>query len=179
MPACSWVLKVQENSVQPRCSLCLCGEFLCHYLTTETQRTQRLHREDSNCDNEPLIPLFERSSLMDEFDQYRAAMNEKLLGSNHLGIKRFFALDTQAYEDGALDKRTKELMGLVASAVLRCDDCVTYHIKQCAAIGINREEFLDAFNVALVVGGSITIPHLRRAIDRVDELLEPHDEKSE
>lgn len=109
---------------------------------------------------------------MDEFDRYRAAMNEKLVGSNHLGIKRFFALDTQAYEDGALDKRTKELMGLVASAVLRCDDCITYHIKQCAAIGINREEFLDAFNVALVVGGSITIPHLRRAIERVDQLLE-------
>jgi AhpD family alkylhydroperoxidase len=109
---------------------------------------------------------------MDEFDRYRAAMNEKLLGSNHLGIKRFFALDTQAYEDGALDKKTKELMGLVASAVLRCDDCITYHIKQCAAIGVNREEFLDAFNVALVVGGSITIPHLRRAIERVDQLLE-------
>lgn len=109
---------------------------------------------------------------MDEFDRYRAAMNEKLLGSNHLGIKRFFALDTQAFEDGALDKRTKELMGLVASAVLRCDDCITYHIKQCAAIGINREEFLDAFNVALIVGGSITIPHLRRAIERVDQLLE-------
>ena len=109
---------------------------------------------------------------MDEFDRYRAAMNEKLLGSDHRGIKRFFALDTQAYEDGALDKRTKELMGLVASAVLRCDDCITYHIKQCAEIGINREEFLDAFNVALVVGGSITIPHLRRAIERVDQLLE-------
>jgi len=107
---------------------------------------------------------------MDEFDRYRAAMNEKLLGSNHLGIKRFFALDTQAYDDGALDKRTKELLGLVAST--RCDDCITYHIKQCAAIGINREEFLDAFNVALVVGGSITIPHLRRAIERVDQLLE-------
>jgi AhpD family alkylhydroperoxidase len=107
---------------------------------------------------------------MDEFDRYRSAMNEKLLGSDHLGIKRFFALDTQAYEDGALDKRTKELMGLVASTVLRCDDCITYHIKQCVTIGVNREEF--AFNVALVVGGSITIPHLRRAIDRVDQLLE-------
>jgi AhpD family alkylhydroperoxidase len=109
---------------------------------------------------------------MDEFDRYRAAMNEKLLGSNHHGIKRYFSLDTQAYEDGALDKRTKELMGLVASAVLRCDDCITYHVKQCAAIGVNRDEFLDAFNVALVVGGSITIPHLRRAIERVDQLLE-------
>src|SRR5689334_7158598 len=108
---------------------------------------------------------------MDEFDRYRAAMNEKLLGSNHLGIKRVFALDTQAYEDGALDKRTKELMGLVASAVLRVDDFITYHIKQCSAIGINREECLDALNVAIVVGGSITIPHSRRAIERVDELL--------
>ena len=106
---------------------------------------------------------------MDEFDQYRADMNEKLLGSNHLGIKRFFALDTQAYEDGALDKRTKELLGLVASIVLRCDDCITYHIKQCTAAGVTRPEFLDAFNVALVVGGSITIPHLRRAIDRLDQ----------
>jgi AhpD family alkylhydroperoxidase len=109
---------------------------------------------------------------MDEFDRYRAEMNERLLGSGHLGIKRFFALDTQAYEQGALDKKTKELMGLVASAVLRCDDCVTYHIKQCVDVGVTREEFLDAFNVALVVGGSITIPHLRRAVDRLDQLLE-------
>ena len=109
---------------------------------------------------------------MDEFDRYRAEMNERLLGSDHLGIKRFFALDTQAYEDGALDKRTKELMGLAASIVLRCDDCITYHIKECAGVGVTRAEFLDAFNVALVVGGSITIPHLRRAIERVDEALE-------
>lgn len=109
---------------------------------------------------------------MDEFDRYREAMNEKLLGSNHLGIKRFFALDTQAYEDGALDKRTKEMLGLVASIVLRCDDCITYHIKQCLAVGVQRGELLEVFNVALVVGGSITIPHLRRAIDRVDQILE-------
>ena len=109
---------------------------------------------------------------MDEFDRYRAEMNERLLGSGHLGIKRFFALDTQAYEQGALDKKTKELMGLAASTVLRCDDCITYHIKQCVAAGVTREEFLDAFNVALVVGGSITIPHLRRAVERLDQLLE-------
>ena len=114
---------------------------------------------------------------MDEFDRYREAMNEKLLSSDHLGIKRFFALDTQAYEDGALDKRTKELMGLVASTVLRCDDCITYHVKQCASIGVTRAEFLDAFNVALVVGGSITIPHLRRAIDRVDQILTHEENK--
>ena len=114
---------------------------------------------------------FERKLFMDEFDQYRAAMNEKLLDSDHLGIKRFFALDTQAYEDGALDKKTKELMGLTASIVLRCDDCITYHIKQCASVGVTREQFMDAFNVALVVGGSITIPHLRRAADRLDQVL--------
>src|SRR6266704_2649148 len=108
---------------------------------------------------------------MDDFDQYRAEMNERLLGSDHLGIKCFFALDTQAYQDGALDKRTKELMGLTASIVLRCDDCVTYHVRQCAGVGVTREQIMDAFNVALVVGGSITIPHLRRAIGSVDDAL--------
>ncbi len=112
---------------------------------------------------------------MDEFDRYRAAMNEKLLGSNHLGIKRFFALDTQAYEDGILDRKTKELLGLVASIVLRCDDCITYHIKQSTNAGATRPELLEVFNVALVVGGSITIPHLRRAIDRVDQVLADND----
>jgi AhpD family alkylhydroperoxidase len=115
---------------------------------------------------------------MDEFDRYRADMNEKLLGSNHLGLKRFFALDTQAYEDGALDKRTKELLGLVASIVLRCDDCITYHIKQCVTAGVTRPEFLDLFNVALVVGGSITIPHLRRAVDRLDHTLSSEDSEA-
>jgi len=118
----------------------------------------------------------ERLVSMDEFDRYRADMNEKLLGSNHLGIKRFFALDTQAYKDGALDKRTKELLGLVASIVLRCDDCITYHIKQCVTAGVTRPEFLDVFNVALVVGGSITIPHVRRAVDRLNATLESKDE---
>ncbi|MDQ6653903.1 MAG: carboxymuconolactone decarboxylase family protein [Acidobacteriota bacterium] len=114
----------------------------------------------------------ERFLSMDEFDRYRADMNEKLLGSNHLGLKRFFALDSQAYEDGALDKRTKELLGLVASIVLRCDDCITYHVKQCVNAGVTRPQFLDAFNVALVVGGSITIPHLRRAVDRLDQSVD-------
>lgn len=135
-------------------------------------RDSRLPVKEQQGYNEHLLNLERGASGMDEFDVYRAEMNEKLTGGGHLGIKRFFALDTQAYEDGALDKRTKELMGLVASTVLRCDDCITYHIKQCVDIGINRLEFLDAFNVALVVGGSITIPHLRRAIDRVDQLLD-------
>jgi AhpD family alkylhydroperoxidase len=108
----------------------------------------------------------------DEFNEYRKQMNERMLGSDHLGIKRFFALDHQAYEGGALDSKTKELLGLVASLVLRCDDCITYHVLQCVEQGVKRDEFLDTFNVALVVGGSITIPHLRRAFERMDESLE-------
>jgi AhpD family alkylhydroperoxidase len=111
------------------------------------------------------------TTSLEEFNQYRARMNEKLLGSDHLGIKRFFALDHQAYQGGALDAKTKELLGLVASLVLRCDDCITYHVLQCADQKVTKEEFLDAFNVALVVGGSITIPHLRRAFDRMEEAL--------
>lgn len=108
---------------------------------------------------------------IDEFNEYRMQMNERILGSDHLGIKRFFALDHQAYEGGALDAKTKELLGLTASMVLRCDDCITYHVLQCAEAGVTRAEFLDAFNVALVVGGSIVIPHLRRAFERMDEAL--------
>lgn len=97
-------------------------------------------------------------------------MNEKILESGHLGIKRFFNLDTRAYEDGPLDRKTKELLGLVASLVLRCDDCVTYHLGQCIEIGISDAELQDAMNVGLVVGGSIVIPHLRRAFARIEEL---------
>jgi AhpD family alkylhydroperoxidase len=112
------------------------------------------------------------AKAIDEFNEYRREMNERILGSDHLGIKRFFALDHQAYESGALDSKTKELLGLVASLVLRCDDCITYHVLECVGEGVTREEFLDSFNVALVVGGSITIPHLRRAFERMDEALE-------
>jgi AhpD family alkylhydroperoxidase len=106
---------------------------------------------------------------LDEFQQYRAEMNEKILGSGNLGLKRFFALDHQAYEPGALGTKTKELMGLVASMVLRCDDCITYHIVRCVEEGVTKDEFLETFNVALVVGGSITIPHIRRAFERMEE----------
>ncbi len=109
---------------------------------------------------------------IDEFNDYRRKMNDRILGSDHLGIKRFFALDHQAYEQGALDSRTKEMLGLVASLVLRCDDCITYHVLQCVEEGITKEEFLEVFNVALVVGGSIVIPHLRRAFERMDEAIE-------
>ena len=96
-------------------------------------------------------------------------MNRKILASGNLQIQRFFNLDTRAYEDGALSSKTKELLGLVASLVLRCDDCITYHVVRCAEEGVSDAEFFDAFNVSLVVGGSITIPHLRRAVQRLEE----------
>ena len=96
-------------------------------------------------------------------------MNKRILASGNLGIKRFFALDTRAYEKGALDTKTKELMGLVASTVLRCNDCITYHVIRCVQEGVSDEELFEALNVALVVGGSITIPHIRRAADILDQ----------
>ena len=107
---------------------------------------------------------------LEEFRQYRLRMNERIANANHLGINRFFNLDTTAYHDGALPGRTKELLGLVASAVLRCDDCIDYHLIQCVEAGYSDEEMTDALNVALVVGGSIVIPHLRHAMETIDLL---------
>ena len=105
-----------------------------------------------------------------EFQKFRAELNDEILACGHLGMKRFFALDHQAYEPGALPTRTKELLGLVASTVLRCDDCITYHLVRCGEEGWNREEVIDALNVALIVGGSITIPHVRRAFAHMREI---------
>lgn len=105
---------------------------------------------------------------VDEFIQYRQQMNQRILEIDHLGIKRFFNLDTAAYSDGALDEKTKELLGLVASMVLRCNDCIDYHILECIKVGWTDEELYDAFNVGLVVGGSIVIPHLRHAVETLD-----------
>jgi len=106
------------------------------------------------------------------FNEYRKRMNERILGSGNLEIKRFWALDDRAYRAGALDERTKELLGLATSMVLKCDDCVAYHIVRCVQLGITDEELLEALNVALVVGGSITIPHIRRAVETLDECRE-------
>jgi len=107
---------------------------------------------------------------LDEFQEFRSELNEEILGCGHLGMKRFFALDHQAYEAGLLDTKTKELLGLVASMVLRCDDCITYHLVRAAEVGWSRNEVIDALNVALVVGGSITVPHIRRAFNRMREI---------
>ena len=108
------------------------------------------------------------SSRLDDFQSYRTRMNERIAEINHLGINRFFNLDTNAYRDGALPGKTKELLGLVASMVLRCNDCIDYHIAQCVQAGWSDEELVEAFNVALVVGGSIVIPHLRHAVETLD-----------
>jgi AhpD family alkylhydroperoxidase len=105
---------------------------------------------------------------LDEFQSYRRSMNARIAEIDHLGIKRFFNLDTNAYQDGALPSKTKELLGLVASMVLRCNECIDYHIIQCVDAGWSDEELIDAFNVALVVGGSIVIPHLRLAVESLD-----------
>jgi len=107
---------------------------------------------------------------LDEFQNFRAELNEEILDCGHLGMKRYFALDHQAYEEGALDAKTKELLGLVASTVLRCDDCITYHLVRAGEVGWKRAQVIDALNVALVVGGSIAIPHVRRDFARMREI---------
>ncbi|MFZ5881674.1 MAG: carboxymuconolactone decarboxylase family protein [Chloroflexota bacterium] len=109
-------------------------------------------------------------SKLDEFRAYRQRMNDRILEIDHLGIKRFFNLDTAAYKDAALDGKTKELLGLVASTVLRCNDCIDYHLIQCVDAGWTDAELYEALNVALVVGGSIVIPHMRHAVETIDTL---------
>ncbi len=110
------------------------------------------------------------SERVRQFTEYRQRMNARILEHENQVVRRFFALDTQCYREGALDVRTKELLGLVASLVLRCDDCVSYHVAQCKDAGVSRAEMMEAFQVGLVVGGSIVIPHMRRAVDFLDQL---------
>ncbi|MGM0410681.1 MAG: carboxymuconolactone decarboxylase family protein [Bacillota bacterium] len=110
------------------------------------------------------------STDLKEFREFREKMNEKILNEDNLSIKRFFNLDSRAYEDGAISSKTKEMLGLVSSMVLRCDDCISYHITRCKEEGVTREEFFEVFNIALIVGGSIVIPHLRRAVDLLEKL---------
>ena len=110
------------------------------------------------------------SDRLEEFRRFRERMNERILEADNLEIRRFFALDSRAYEAGALPVKTKELLGLVASLVLRCDDCVTYHLTRCREEGVTRAELFETLSVGLIVGGSIVIPHLRRAVARWGEL---------
>ncbi|MCC6475969.1 carboxymuconolactone decarboxylase family protein [bacterium] len=110
------------------------------------------------------------SKMIEEYEAYRARMNERILSEDNQAVKRFFGVDTLTYRDGALPVKTKEMLGLVSSMVLRCDDCIRYHLQQCRKEGVTRAEFFDIFSVALVVGGSIVIPHLRRAVEFLDEM---------
>ncbi|MDZ7719961.1 MAG: carboxymuconolactone decarboxylase family protein [Balneolaceae bacterium] len=112
------------------------------------------------------------TNSLHEFRKNREVMNEKILDLDHLGIKRFFNIDHNTYQDGALPAQTKELLGLVASTVLRCNDCIDYHLEQCAQTGSTKEQIIDALNVALVVGGSIVIPHLRHSVSTIEALEE-------
>ncbi|HOD11115.1 MAG TPA: carboxymuconolactone decarboxylase family protein [Flavobacterium sp.] len=105
------------------------------------------------------------ADLVQEFNDYRSKMNDKLLADNNLVIKRIFNLDTNAYAEGALDVKTKELLGLVASAVLRCDDCIKYHLETSYKHGVTKEEMMETMGIATLVGGTIVIPHLRRAYE--------------
>lgn len=110
-------------------------------------------------------------SLIQEFNDYRSKMNDVILEKDNIVLKRFFSLDNQAYKDGALTEKTKELLGLVASMVLRCDDCIKYHLGTCHELGTTTEEIYEVFSIANLVGGSICIPHTRRAAEYWEELM--------
>jgi ribonuclease HI len=121
-----------------------------------------------------------RKTRAEAFHDERAALNDLVMTYADLPIKRFFSLDGQVYRDeGALPKSTKELLGLVASLVLRCDDCILYHIIECHDAGVKDAELVEALSIGLVVGGSITIPHLRRALRAWDELKDKSEDESE
>lgn len=110
---------------------------------------------------------------VEQFNAYRAMMNERLMAApNNKIMKRIYSLDTLTYEDGALDARTKEMLGLVASMVLRCDDCIAYHLQKCFELGLTTEEIMEIFGVANLVGGTIVIPHTRRALEFWETLHE-------
>ncbi len=118
-----------------------------------------------------LILILKLMNLIEEFNTYRAAMNEKIMAEDNKVIKRFFNLDTNTYAAGELDVKTKEMIGLACSMVLRCDDCIKYHLGKSYEAGLKKEEIFEVFSIALIIGGSIVIPHLRRAVEYWEELL--------
>jgi AhpD family alkylhydroperoxidase len=111
-------------------------------------------------------------SIVTDFNEYRERMNEVILGNGNLVMKRLWNLDTNTYQEGALDVKTKEMLGLVASMVLRCDDCIKYHLETSYKEGITKEEMMEAMGIATLVGGTIVIPHLRRAYEFWEALEE-------
>ena len=117
--------------------------------------------------------------MIEEFDDFREHMNQRLLAADNKIIKRIFSVDTLTYQDAALDRQTKEMLGLCASLVLRCDDCVRYHLKTCHELEVSEAQLFDVFSVSLTVGGSIVIPHLRRAVAFWDELNQSHSNQNQ
>ncbi|MFA0961808.1 carboxymuconolactone decarboxylase family protein [Roseivirga sp. BDSF3-8] len=111
-------------------------------------------------------------SIVDEFNDYRSRMNDKITSSDNKVLKRIFNLDTNAFSEGALDRRTKEMLGLVSSMVLRCDDCIRYHLGKCKEEGLTTAQVYEIFAIANLVGGTIVIPHLRRAVEYWEALGE-------
>ena len=109
-----------------------------------------------------------------EFNDYRSKMNDRILSVDNKVMKRLYNLDTNTYLEGALSVKTKEMLGLVASMVLRCDDCIKYHVERCKEVGISEEELFEVFSIANIVGGTIVIPHTRRAVEYWDALTEAH-----
>jgi len=110
------------------------------------------------------------SDLVNDFREYRQKMNDKLLSADNKVIKRIYGVDTLAYQDGVLSAKTKEMLGLVSSMVLRCDDCIKYHLEKCHEFGLSTKEILEIFSIANLVGGTIVIPHTRRAFEYWEEL---------
>jgi AhpD family alkylhydroperoxidase len=113
---------------------------------------------------------------VEEFNEYRAKMNDKIVGSNNKILKRIFNLDTNAFAEGSVDKKTKEMIGLSSSMVLRCDDCVRYHLGKCFELGVTEEQVFEVFSIANLIGGTIVIPHLRRAVEYWEYLKENADD---
>ncbi|MGJ3233395.1 carboxymuconolactone decarboxylase family protein [Marivirga sp.] len=113
---------------------------------------------------------------VEEFNEYRAKMNDKIVGSNNKILKRIFNLDTNAFAEGSVDKKTKEMIGLSSSMVLRCDDCVRYHLGKCFEMGVTEEQVFEVFSIANLIGGTIVIPHLRRAVEYWEYLKENADD---
>jgi AhpD family alkylhydroperoxidase len=109
-------------------------------------------------------------SLVEEFNSYRTKMNDRIMEADNKVIKRLFNLDTNTYADGAVDVKTKEMIGLACSMVLRCDDCIKYHVGKCHELGVSSEQIFEIFSIANIIGGTIVIPHFRRAVEYWDEL---------
>ncbi len=113
------------------------------------------------------------ANIVEEFNAYRSQMNEKILSADNLVLKRIFNLDANCYAEGALDIKTKEMIGLACSMVLRCDDCIKYHLGKCKEVGLTKEQVFEVFAIANLIGGTIVIPHLRRAVEFWEALSEP------